>query len=328
MPNELMAEYYAQRSGAGLIITEGTSPSPNGLGYARIPGIFSSEQTEGWKLITNSVHSKSGKIFLQIMHTGRIGHKANLPEGSKIVAPSAIKAAGQMFTDSEGMQDHPVPEAFSADELQSTKNEFVTSAKNAITAGFDGVELHGANGYLLEQFLSPHSNQRDDEYGGNVRNRCRFVLETTAAVSEAIGKDRTAIRISPYGAFNDMAAYPETEETYKYLTSELSKLGIIYIHIVDHSSMGAPEVPRNIKQIIRGNFQNTVILSGGYTADTAEKELNSGIANLVAFGRPFINNPDFVERLKNDLPLSADLDMNTFYTPGSKGYIDYPFYNK
>ena len=328
IPNELMAEYYGQRAGAGLIVTEGISPSPNGLGYARIPGLFSDEQVKGWKLVTEAVHEKGGKIFAQLMHTGRIAHQANLPEGAKVVAPSAIKASGKMWTDSQGMQEHPVPEAITAEGLKETKKEFVNAAKNAVKAGFDGIELHGANGYLLEQFLSPHSNKREDEYGGSIENRSRFVLEVAKETAEAIGKERVAIRLSPYGAFNDMPAYDEIEETYKYLAGKLSDIGLVYIHLVDHSSQGAPEVPRNIKETIGGEFRNTLILSGGYDFDTAEAEIEKGIAGLVAFGKPFINNPDLVERLMNGYPLNTELDATTFYSADAKGYTDYPFYQK
>lgn len=328
VPNELMAEYYGQRASAGLIITEGTTPSPNGLGYARIPGIYSKAQVEGWKLVTDAVHKKGGKIFLQIMHTGRVAHIANLPEGAKVIAPSAIKAGGQMWTDTQGMQDHTEPGALTSDELIIAKEEYIASAKNAVEAGFDGIELHGANGYLLEQFVSPHSNKREDEYGGSIENRCRFVLEVAKGCADAIGKEKVAIRLSPYGAFNDMPSYPEIEETYKYLASELNKIGLVYIHLVDHSSMGAPEVPRKIKEIFRSEFKNTLILSGGYGLESAEKELEGGIANLVAFGKPFINNPDFVERLKNGYALNTNLNMDAFYTSDEKGYTDYPFYTK
>jgi N-ethylmaleimide reductase len=195
VPNDLIAEYYKQRSGAGLIITEGISPSPNGLGYARIPGIFSKEQVDGWKKTTSAVHANGGKIFAQFMHSGRISHPLNMPEGSQVLAPSAVKAAGQMWTDSQQMQDFPTPKAMTAEELIQTKNEFVSAARNAVEAGFDGVELHSANGYLLEQFLSPVSNIRTDNYGGSIENRCRFVLEVVAAVVEAIGKDKTGIRL-------------------------------------------------------------------------------------------------------------------------------------
>lgn len=326
VPNELMAEFYGQRTGAGLIITEGTAPSPNGLGYSRIPGCFSLEQVEGWKKVTSTVHKKGGKIFIQLMHAGRIGHSLNLPEGAQIIAPSAVKAKGQMWTDSMQMQDFPIPKAINDHDLELTLAEYVVAAQHAIEAGFDGVELHGANGYLLEQFLSPISNIRTDIYGGSIENRCRFVLEVVAAVAAAIGKEKTGIRLSPYGVASDMPFYPEIDETYTYLAEELNKLGLVYLHLVDHSSMGAPEVPLEIKKIIRTRFTNTLILSGGYDMERAEADIESGMADLIAFGRPFINNPDFVERLKNDLPLSKELKMDLFYTAGESGYTDYPAY--
>jgi N-ethylmaleimide reductase len=326
VPNELMAEYYKQRSRAGLIITEGTSPSPNGLGYARIPGIYNKEQIEGWKKVTSAVHHGGGKIFIQLMHTGRISHPLNMPEGAKILAPSAIKPAGQMWTDAKQMQDFPVPNEMTTEDLLHTRTEFVVAAKNAIEAGFNGVELHGANGYLLEQFLSPISNIRKDGYGGSVENRCKFIIEVVTSVAKAIGNEKTAIRLSPYGVASDMPHYPEIEATYKYLSEKLNKLGILYIHIVDHSAMGAPEVPMEIKKIIRNNFKNTIILSGGYNKERAEADLQSGLGDLIAFGRPFINNPDLVDRFKNNWPLSHDLKMDLFYAADDKGYTDYPFY--
>jgi N-ethylmaleimide reductase len=326
LPNELMAEYYKQRSGAGLIITEGTSPSPNGLGYARVPGIFSPQQLEGWKKTTLAVHEAEGKIFVQFMHTGRISHPLNMPEGSQILAPSAVKAAGQMWTDAKQLQDFPVPKEMTTADLLDTKSEFVTAAKNALDAGFDGIELHGANGYLLEQFLSPISNIRKDNYGGSIENRSRFVIEVAASVAEAIGKGKTAIRLSPYGVAGDMPHYPEINATYNYLSEQLNKIGIAYIHLVDHSAMGAPEVPMEIKKLIRNNFNNKIILSGAYDRERAETDIQSGLGDFVAFGRPFINNPDLVERLKNNWPLSQDLRMDLFYTADEKGYTDYPFY--
>ena len=261
IPNELIAEYYKQRSGAGLIITEGTSPSPNGLGYARIPGIFSKQQLEGWKKTTSAVHKEGSKIFVQLMHTGRISHPLNMTEGSQIIAPSAVKAAGQMWTDSKQLQDFPIPKEMTAEDILNTKSEFIAASKNAIDAGFDGVELHSANGYLLEQFLSPISNIRNDNYGGSIENRCRFVLEVVEGVAAAIGKENTGIRVSPYGVASDMPHYPEIEATYKYLTEHLNKIGITYIHIVDHSAMGAPIVPMEIKKLIRNSFKNTIILA-------------------------------------------------------------------
>ncbi len=327
VPNDLMAEYYKQRSGAGLIITEGTSPSPNGLGYARIPGIFNKQQIEGWKKVTSAVHQGGSKIVVQLMHTGRISHPLNMPEGTQVLAPSAVKAAGQMWTDSQQMQDFPTPKAMTAEDLLNTKAEFVAAAKNALEAGFDGVELHGANGYLLEQFLSPISNIRTDNYGGSIENRSRFVLEVVAAVAEAIGKDKTGIRLSPYGVASDMPHYPEIDATYSYLLEQLNKIGITYIHLVDHSAMGAPAVPSEIKKTIRKNFKNTIILSGGYDKEGAEADIESGLGDLVGFGRPFINNPDLVERFKNNMALSQDLKMDLFYSADEKGYTDYPFYS-
>jgi N-ethylmaleimide reductase len=324
VPNELMAEYYRQRSGAGLIITEGIAPSPNGLGYARIPGIFNKQQVEGWKKVTSAVHKNGAKIYAQFMHTGRISHPLNMPEGSQVLAPSAVKAAGQMWTDTKMMQDFPVPKAMTAEDLVNTKADYIVAAKNAMEAGFDGVELHGANGYLLEQFLSPVSNIRTDNYGGNIENRCRFVLEVVAAVADEIGKSKTGIRLSPYGVASDMPHYPEIDATYDYLSKELNKLEIAYIHLVDHSALGAPAVPVELKKLIAHNFSNTIILSGGYDLERAESDIESGLGDLVAFGRPFINNPDLVERLENNLPLSDDLKMDLFYTSDEKGYTDYP----
>ncbi len=328
MPNDLMTKYYKQRSTAGLIITEGVAPSPNGLGYARIPGLFDPAQVEGWKKVTEAVHSNGGKIFAQLMHTGRISHTLNMPEGAQVLAPSAVKPAGQMWTDSEQMQEYPVPKAMSAEEIAQTKAEYVSASKNAIDAGFDGVELHSANGYLLEQFLSPVSNIRTDSYGGSIENRCRFVLEIATEVAEQIGKEKTAIRLSPYGTASDMPNYPEIDATYTYLAEELNKIGIVYIHLVDNSAMGVPAVPLDLKKQIRSLFKNTLILSGGYDLERAESDIQGGLGDLVAFGRPFINNPDLVDRFKNNLPLSQDLKMDLFYSADETGYTNYPNYTE
>ena len=326
IPNELMAKYYQQRATAGLIITEGTSPSPNGLGYARIPGIFSQPQVLGWQKTTSAVHKRGGKIFLQLMHTGRISHSLNMQEGAHIIAPSAIKAAGQMWTDTNQLQDYPTPTAMTAQDIVFTQAEYVNAATNAIEAGFDGVELHGANGYLLEEFLSPLSNVRTDQYDTTMENRCRFVIEVVTAVANSIGKGKTGIRLSPYGVAGDMPAYPEIDATYDYLSKELNKLDIAYIHLVDHSSMGAPTVPIEIIKLIRKNFKNKIILCGGYNKKSAEDDIQNGLCDLVGFGRPFINNPDLVERLKNNLDLSQDLKTDLFYTAEAKGYTDYPVF--
>ncbi len=327
IPNEIMTQYYKQRADAGLIITEGTSPSPNGLGYPRIPGIFNDLQIAGWKTVTEAVHKKGGKIFLQIMHTGRTSHPLNQGSDAEVVAPSAITLSGEMYTDKEGMQAYPVPKAMTAEDIEQAQQEYVQAAINAIAAGFDGVELHGANGYLIDQFINPASNQRIDNYGGSIENRARFVIEVAEKVVSAIGAERTSIRLSPYGVFNDMTIFEDIEETFEYLASELGKLSLVYLHIVDHSSMGAPEVPNSIKLKMKEAFGGTFIASGGLDKDKAERILEKGQGDLVAFGRPFISNPDLVTRFKEDIDL-ADPDPNTFYTPGEKGYTSYPFAQK
>jgi N-ethylmaleimide reductase len=326
IPNKLMANYYGQRATAGLIITEGVAPSVNGLGYARIPGVFSAEQTEGWKQVSQAVHDKGGKIFMQLMHTGRIGHGHNLPLGGRVLAPSAIQPKGKMWTDQEGLLDFPIPQELTLEQIQEAKEEFIVAARNAVDAGFDGIELHAANGYLLEQFLSPHVNQRSDNYGGSIENRARFVLEVAAEAAQEIGSDKIGIRFSPYGLYNDMPHYSEIDATYTYLAAELNKLSIAYIHIVDTSSDGNPEVPLSLKKHVRNEFKNTIILTGGYNLSKAENDLSAGLADLIGFGRPFISNPDLVYRFKKGLPLNIKLDASTFFSADEKGYVDYPVF--
>ena len=323
IPNDLMTEYYSQRATAGLIITEGTSPSPNGLGYPRIPGIFSAEQVAGWKRVTDAVHKQGAKMFMQLMHCGRVGHALNLPAGARLLAPSAIAAAGDMYTDAEGMKKNGMPQAMTEADIKATIEEFAQAARNAVAAGFDGIELHGANGYLLEQFIRPNSNQRTDRYGGPIENRARFVLEVVDAVINAIGKDKVGIRLSPFGVFNDMPLYDAMEADYGWLAQQLNARGLVYIHLVDHSSMGAPPVPESMKATFRSTFKKTLVLSGGYDASRAESDLAAGKGDLIAFGRPFLANPDLVARCKTGAALNAP-DFSTFYTPGAKGYTDYP----
>ena len=327
IPNALMAEYYAQRAAAGLIITEGTSPSPNGLGYPRIPGIFSPVQVEGWEHISDAVHAGGAKMFLQLMHCGRIAHPLNLPAGARILAPSAVKADGEMYTDAGGMKSHPAPQAMTGADIEATIAEYAQAARNAVAAGFDGIELHGANGYLLEQFIRPNTNQRADGYGGPIEKRARFVLELAEATIAAIGKDKVGIRLSPFGVFNDMPLYDSMEADYSYLAQRLNALELLYIHLVDHSPMGAPPVPDSIKATFRKLFRRTLILSGGYDAARAESDLAAGRCDLIAVGRPFLANPDLVTRWRTGAPLNAP-DMATFYTPGPKGYTDYPALRK
>ena len=328
IPNELMAEYYRQRASAGLIVSEGTAPAPEGLGYARIPGLFNEEQVRAWRLTTDAVHDEGGQIFVQLMHAGRIFHELNLPAGVHGVAPSAIAAAGQMWTDQQQLQPMGTPKALSAAELPAVRDQFVRSAQLGIDAGFDGVELHGANGYLLEQFLHPRSNQRTDAYGGSVRNRARFVLEVTRGVADAIGADRTGIRLSPWSTASDLTHYPEIDEAYGYLAEELQKIGIVYVHLVDHSRLSRLDSAASTVRLVRDTFTNTVIHAGGFTTlDDIERTLADPRPTLVAMARPFIANPDLVDRLRLGLTL-AESDRATFYAPGpnglADGYTDYP----
>lgn len=322
-PNALMAEYYGQRATAGLIITEGTSPSPNGLGYARIPGLFNDAQVRGWKTVTEAVHAKGGKIFVQLMHTGRVAHVANLPASAQVLGPTADACPGEMYTDARGMQPHSVPRAMTEADIAHAVQEYAKSAQLAIEAGFDGVELHAANGYLIEQFLNANVNQRTDAYGASMEGRNRFALEVARATVAAIGAHRVGIRMSPYGVFNSTGAFPDVEAQYLALTQELSQLGLLYLHLLDHSAMGAPPVPADLKSRLRAAFQGLFILAGGFDRTGAEGALKTGQADLIAFARPFLANPDLVERMRAEAELNA-IDMATFYTPGSKGYTDYP----
>lgn len=322
-PNALMAEYYAQRASAGLLITEGTSPSPNGLGYARIPGLFNAEQVAGWKLVTDAVHARGGRIVVQLMHTGRVSHVANLPAGAEVLGPGNAVCPGEMYVDALGMQPNSTPRPMTETDIARAVGEYGRSARLAIEAGFDGVELHAANGYLIEQFLNPLVNRRADGYGASIEGRNRFALEVAFAAAAAIGAERVGIRLSPCGIFNGTGAFDEVEAQYLALVGELSNLGLLYLHVLDHSAMGAPPVPAALKASLRAAFDGPFILAGGFDHAGAEQALAEKKADLIAFGRPFLANPDLVERLQADAPLAAP-DMSTAYTPGAKGYTDYP----
>ncbi|MDB5099214.1 MAG: alkene reductase [Cyanobacteria bacterium RYN_339] len=319
VPNELMARFYGARADAGLLITEGTAPAPDGLGYARIPGIYTDEQVAGWKLVTEAVHARGGKIFVQLMHTGRVGHPLNLPAGAELLAPSAIAAPGAMWTDQEQLQPHPVPREMTAADIRKAVDGFAYAANRAIEAGFDGVELHGANGYLIEQFLNPAANERKDAYGSD---RNRFALEVVEAVAAAIGAERVGIRLSPYSVAQGHVPFDGIDEQYAALAKALGALGLAYVHVVDHSALGAPPVPQAVKDLIRRNFGRTYITAGGYDRATAEQDLEAGKGDLVAFGRPFIANPDYVSKLQSGAALTP-ANAETFYTPGEAGYTDY-----
>ena len=322
-PNALMAEYYAQRATAGLIITEGVSPSPNGLGYARIPGLFNAAQVQGWRLVTDAVHARGGKIVAQLMHTGRVAHAANLPPGAHCVGPTDAALTGEMWTDAQGMQPHTAPHAMTEADIAAAVGEYAQASRLAIEAGFDGVELHAANGYLMEQFLNANINTRTDGYGGNADARNRFTLEVARASCAAIGAHRVGIRLSPYGVFNGTGGFAEVDAQYLALTSALSDLGLLYLHLLDHSAMGTPPVPAALKSGMRSAFAGPFMLAGGYDRASAEQALAAKQADLIAFGRPFLANPDLVARLQGNAALNPP-DMSTFYTPGAKGYTDYP----
>lgn len=323
----LMAEYYRQRANAGLIVTEGTSPSPNGLGYARIPGLFNQDQAKDWQQVTDAVHEAGGKIYIQLMHSGRVSHQLNLPDGAEVIAPSAVPFAGNMWTDEQGELPCSEPRAMTTEEVEKTVDEYVQSAKLAIAAGFDGVELHSANGYLPNQFLDPATNQRQDDYGGSLKKRNRFVLEMAQEVSRTIGATKTGIRLSPHGSFNDMSEYPELTEQYGLLATGLGTLQLAYLHLVDHSALGQAKPLAATTEKVRDNFRSAgggaIILSGGYDKQRAEADLQKGAADLIAFGRPYISNPDLVESLRRDAALTP-ADETSFYMPGEEGYVDYP----
>ena len=324
LPNDLMKTYYSQRAGAGLIISEGTSPSPNGLGYPRIPGAYDPAQIDGWAEIAKGIHDNGGKFFLQLMHCGRVTAKENMPGNTTTLAPSAVKADGKMYTDEKGEVDHETPTKMTLADIEHAQKEFVDSAESLIRAGIDGVELHSANGYLMEQFLNPKSNLRDDDYGGGFKNRAKFVIETVKKVVSAIGEDKVGIRFSPYGAMNDVEPYYEDlEEMYLYLASELRALDIAYIHLVDHrEAMGAPDFKTDIKKEIKKFFAGTVITGGNIDSEEkAKKVLDDGF-DLVYIGRAFIANPDLVEKFKNEKDL-REPNADLFYTSGKEGYIDY-----
>ena len=313
-------DYYRQRSGAGLIISEGTQVSPVGKGYMATPGIYSDAQVEGWKPITQAVHEAGSKIIAQIWHVGRITHP-DLTGGAQPVAPSAIQPKVVAYTPN-GKVDVPVPHALTTAEVQEVVQQFRQAAANAIRAGFDGVEIHGANGYLVDQFIRDGANQRTDAYGGSIENRCRFALEVVDACVAEIGAGRVGIRLSPLTPFNDLAD-SNPQAVFGYLVEELNKRGIAFIHFIEGATGGPRDVPGFDYAWARQAFQGTYIANNGYDRQMAIDAIDSGKADAVAFGRLFISNPDLVERLKLNAVLNEP-NPNTFYTPGPVGYTDYP----
>jgi N-ethylmaleimide reductase len=318
-----MATYYQQRASIGLLITEGTAPSADGAGYARIPGLYNEEQVAAWRIVTDAVHAEGGHIFAQLMHTGRASHLSNMPEGTRVVSSAAVVLPDQIWTDAAGLQTASLPHALTEAEIAVVVSEYAAAARHAIAAGFDGVELHGANGYLIEQFVNANLNTRTDSYGGSAEHRNRFALEVAKATVDAIGADRVGFRASPYGYFNGMGPFAGVDEQHIALATALGALGLAYYHLVNHESMGNPPLPSALPAQLKAAFGGVFMASGGLDREKADALLASGAADLAAFGRPALSTPDLVERMQKDAPVNAP-DMATFYTPGETGYTDYP----
>ncbi|MFD7914489.1 alkene reductase [Streptomyces sp. NPDC059752] len=315
----LVGEYYTQRASAGLIITEGIQPSVVGQGYPFTPGLHDAEQVAAWREVTDSVHAAGGRIFAQLMHSGRIGHPTLLPDGLVPVAPSAVAAQGQLFT-GDGMKDFVTPHELTGAEVRQTIADYAQAARNAVEAGFDGVELHGANGYLIHQFLAPGSNLRTDEWGGPVENRIRFAVEVVKAVAAAIGAERTALRVSPGNTYNDISE-PDPQPVYEALVKEIDGLGLAYLHVLEH----APEA-RETTLALRKQFAGPFVLNPATEGPTDHRALSlieDGVADLLAFGALFLANPDLPDRLRTEGPYNTP-DPATFFGGDARGYTDYP----
>ena len=321
VPNDLMVEYYSQRASAGLIITEGTQISPQGIGYPYTPGIHTEAQVQGWRKVTKAVHEKDGRIFLQLWHVGRVSHSSFLG-GELPVAPSAIKLLGQKYT-YEGMKEYEKPRALKAEEIKDIVQDYANAAKNAIDAGFDGVEIHSANGYLLDQFLRDGTNQRKDEYGGSIENRSRFLLEVIKAVTDAVGADKTGVRLSPSGTMNDMSD-SNPQKHFAYVCQRLNDCNLAYLHIVD-ALAGDIRHGANVVElsVLRDAYKGTLIVCGEYDKVKGNMVIENHLANAVAYARLFLANPDLPERFKKNGKLNEP-DSTTFYTQDAKGYTDYP----
>jgi N-ethylmaleimide reductase len=316
VPSELAIEYYTQRASAGLIITEGTAPTARGIGYARTPAIYSPEQIAAWRKITDAVHAKGGHMFLQLMYVGRIGHAANRTTNEPLIAPSAIRAAGQMWTDSLGLQDLDAPRALETAEIPGVIAEYAQATRNALAAGFDGVELHSASGYLPMQFLSTNSNQRTDAYGGTLQNRLRFVIETLEAMVQAAGSaSRIGIKISPAMPFNDILD-ADPAETYTALVKAISPMGLAYLHVLRSAPLP------NVFELLRPLFKGPFLAGGGFDRESGNAALAEGVADFIVFGKLFVSNPDLPARFDKGASLTP-FETATFYTPGPKGYTDY-----
>jgi len=337
IPNNLMAEYYQQRANAGFMVTEGTQIEPRGQGYAWTPGIYSDEQVEGWKKVTSAVHDKGGIIFAQLWHVGRVSHSSLQPNNAAPIAPSEIKAdAVKVFIETgpgEGaLADPSQPRALSTEEVEELVMLYAKAAENAKKAGFDGVEIHCANGYLVNQFISEHTNKRSDKYGGSLQNRLRFLKEVVEAVAAVIGKDKVGVRFAPlFESTDEERVYlglveSDPHETYNQAIKTLNNIGIAYLSLAEADWDGAPDLPEQFYKSVRKNFNGTVMYAGKYTTEKAKRVLDSGFGDIFGFGRPFIANPDLPARIANNWPLN-DVDPSSMYGGTDKGYTDYPAYN-
>lgn len=322
VPQAMNVTYYEQRASAGLIITEATPISPMAHGYPALPGIYTDAQVAGWKKVTDAVHAKGGKIVIQLWHVGRISHPSLLPNQATPVAPSSLKPAGKAFT-YQGLQDYVQPRALDAAELPAIVQDYVHATRNAIAAGFDGVEVHAANGYLLDQFLRDGSNHRQDQYGGSIENRSRFLHEVVQAVVDTIGADKVGVRLSPVNPFNDMHD-SQAQQTFNAVTESLCKYGLAYLHVVEGGIHGGGKAEPFDFSAMRKLFNKSYIANLSYDKARGNAAIASGHADAVAYGVPFIANPDLVARLANDAPLNT-ADSKSFYGGTERGYTDYPF---
>ncbi|RRW39098.1 alkene reductase [Ectopseudomonas oleovorans] len=336
IPNDLMATYYRQRASAGFMVTEGTQIEPRGQGYAWTPGIHSQEQIEGWKKVTEAVHAEGGVIFAQLWHVGRVSHTSLQPNGDAPVAPSALPARSVKVFIETGpgtgtLADPSEPRALSTAEVKELVQLYATAARNALEAGFDGVELHCANGYLVNQFISAHTNCRTDEYGGSLQNRLRFLREITHAVADVVGADRLGVRFAPlFASTDELRVYlglleDNPHETYIEAVKVLEEIGVAYLSLAEADWDEAPELPATFRNAVREVFSGRIMYAGRYTAERAVAAIDAGWADLIAFGRPFIANPDLPQRIANGWPLNP-VDASSMYGGTEKGYIDYPFY--
>lgn len=322
VPTELMAKYYGQRASAGLIISEATNISKEAYGYALTPGIFTDEQVEGWKMVLSSVHAKNGKMFCQLWHCGRVSHPDLQPENKKPVAPSAITPKAEAFT-ADGKKACEEPRALEINEISRIIGEYTLAAENALKAGFDGVEIHSANGYLLHQFISDSSNKRDDQYGGSVENRCRFTLDVVQAICSVIDSSKVGIRLAPVSDFNDVSTN-DPQRDYEYLVEELGKYNLAYVHVIEGKTQGDRDYKNFNYNNLKDKFNGLYMANNNYDRKLAFEKIKNREADLICFGRPFIANPDLVMRFKEDAELN-ELREDGLYGGDEKGYTDYPF---